>query len=146
MLTDAWIVVIGGGVAGLHTAYLLTDAGFAPPLLEREEHVGGLCSDHDRKMYHNEKYDHLIFLSDDDVIWRDLTKDEFATPQLVVGYRGMMPTNPTEVGGLFLTGGFQGYPFSRNLNTIIEVKSQAVEELTGYIQTLGGQAVHARVA
>lgn len=84
-------------------------------------------------------------LTDDDVIWTDLAKDEFATPQFIVGYRKLMPTNPTDVEGLFLAGGFQVYPFSRNLDSIIEVTNRAVKELEGHLQSHEGSAAHIRM-
>ena len=83
MIKDVRIAVLGGGVAGLHAAYLLAKAGVTPLLIEKEDSLGGLCSDHDRTTYRIERYYHHIFPTDtsllelldemglaDDVMWR----------------------------------------------------------------------------
>ncbi len=79
------IVVLGGGIAGLSTAYFLAKAGMKPIVLEKEKEAGGLGFCHSvGDMFIDSGY-HIIFKGDEyllnllrelnlekDIVWGDL--------------------------------------------------------------------------
>jgi protoporphyrinogen oxidase len=58
------IVVIGGGLSGLGTAYRLSKSGYNVTLLEKEDHLGGLAASYLIDGFHIPKTYHHIMLGD----------------------------------------------------------------------------------
>jgi protoporphyrinogen oxidase len=68
------IAVIGGGIAGLASAYFLLQQGYAPVLFEASDHLGGLARSFEYHGQHLDCFYHVILDSDDDLcgLIRDL--------------------------------------------------------------------------
>jgi protoporphyrinogen oxidase len=73
-------------------------------------------------------------LSEEDVIWSALARDEYATPQFLTEYGDHMPRPRTDIEGLFMAGSFQVYPFSRNINNTIQASATAVDDVKAYLR------------
>ena len=58
------IVILGGGVAGLASAYTLTKKGYKPIILEKENFIGGLATSYKINNFNIDKYYHHIFKTD----------------------------------------------------------------------------------
>lgn len=59
------IVILGGGVATLGVAYYLTNKGYNPIIIEKENSLGGLASSYKINNFRIDNYYHLIFSTDD---------------------------------------------------------------------------------
>src|SRR4028119_2383700 len=55
------VVVVGGGLAGLTTATLLTRAGYAVTLIEQSQHLGGRAITQNAKGFHFNLGPHALY-------------------------------------------------------------------------------------
>ena len=62
------IIVLGGGITGLTTAYELAKKGLNPIVLEKDKELGGLAGYFNYKGFQLEKFYHHIFQSDSAII------------------------------------------------------------------------------
>ncbi|MEA2156399.1 MAG: hypothetical protein QOE11_2539 [Solirubrobacteraceae bacterium] len=77
--SDAPVLVLGAGPAGLTAAYRLAQQGVAVIVLEAEDQVGGLAKTVERDGYRFDLGGHRFFTKSDEVreLWREVLGDEF---------------------------------------------------------------------
>ena len=75
------VVVVGGGPAGLTTAYELQKRGVAPLVLERDHIVGGLARTETFKGFHFDIGGHRFYTKVGEVqrLWEEMLGDDFVT-------------------------------------------------------------------
>ncbi|HWO41817.1 MAG TPA: NAD(P)/FAD-dependent oxidoreductase [Candidatus Eisenbacteria bacterium] len=105
------VVVLGGGPAGLTTAYELTKHNVRPLVIEKYDKVGGLARTENYKGYHFDIGGHRFFTKVEEVnrMWRELLGNEFLRrPRLSrIYYNGkyfdypLKPLNALKGLGLF---------------------------------------------
>jgi len=66
MVSNYDVIIIGGGIAGLTSAYYLTKKGLNVLLLEKNSELGGLLSSYSFEKFNIEKFYHHVFTSDKD--------------------------------------------------------------------------------
>jgi protoporphyrinogen oxidase len=77
------IVILGGGLSGLSTGYVLSNAGFSVKVYERDSVVGGLSKTIDKNGFRFDLGGHRFFTRDEqiDAFVRDLMGNELLTVQ-----------------------------------------------------------------
>ncbi len=77
--TDAPIIVIGGGPAGLTAAYELTKQQHTPIVLEKNDKVGGIARTENYRGYHFDMGGHRFFTKSTQVqqFWQDVLGEDF---------------------------------------------------------------------
>ena len=91
------IVILGGGLAGLSTAWHLTQKNISSSIFEKEDRPGGLCrSEKTKEGFLFDYGPHLLFTKDEYVIrlMQDVLKGNLTQKQSAAGQYSFGQTQP----------------------------------------------------